>query len=812
MAKKTTNKNTPAEPKIPIILKSMDDVMHQSMMPYAEHVILERALPRVEDGLKPVQRRILYTMMELGLGPDKPHRKSARIVGDCLGKYHPHGDSSVYDAMVRMAQDFNMRVPMVDGHGNFGSMDGDSAAAMRYTEARMTAAAMQMLRDIDKDTVKFSLNFDDTLKEPDILPSRFPNLLINGSNGIAVGLTTSIPPHNPAEAIDAVIARIKDPDISLDKLLSIMPCPDFPTGGYLLDSPEIRTSYETGRGKLINRAKTHFEPLKNGKTNIVITEFPYQVNKAAALEKVLALVQQKSRSAFAAISDIRDESDRMGVRAVIEVRKDCDPNKVLNALFKYSDLQKTVSVIMVAIAGGKPRLLSLPELLDCYIRHQEDVVTRRSKNELEQAERRAHILDGLMIALLNIDEVIALIRASKSPKEAKQALMARFELTAIQAEAILDLRLQRLTNLEQLEIERECKDVKRQIERLRAILGSKKKLHALIIDELTDIRKMFDSPRRTQLIESDGEEIELDTPEAISEPATVLLLPDNRLRRLAPKLLTQELMEQDKPIAVYATQTDRSLRLFTSHGGLITLPVSDIPETTKPAQKPTNLSAIVEVEQGEKILACFEDAFTGGMLFFYTASGLVKCTEAKEYNTRTRRIAAAALKEGDALLSIEYIPEPAEDDSIILVTEGGMSIRFEASSVPVTGRVSAGVEGIKLEPNDRVLYAGHITDEGELLTVTDRGYAKRSFVFDHEIQGRNGKGVQCFGFKKNGSNGTRIAAAMHVTVPRDLAAVQKSGTRTAFNTEEIRIDARAGRGQLLVMVLMDDIVVGVEGK
>ena len=810
MARKIQAKE-PGEPKIPIIIRSMDDVMHQSMMPYAEHVILERALPRVEDGLKPVQRRILYTMMELNLSPDKPHRKSARIVGDCLGKYHPHGDSSVYDAMVRMAQDFNMRLPMVDGHGNFGSMDGDSAAAMRYTEARMTAAAMQMLRDIDKDTVKFSLNFDDTLKEPDILPSRFPNLLINGSNGIAVGLTTSIPPHNPCEAIDAVIARINDPKISLDKLLSIMPCPDFPTGGYLLNSPEIRAAYETGRGKLINRATTHFEPLKNGKTNIVITEFPYQVNKAAALEKVLSLVQQKSKSAFAGISDIRDESDRTGIRAVIEVKKDFDPEKVLAALFKYSDLQKTVSVIMVAIADGKPKLLPLTELIDCYIRHQEDVVTRRCRSELEAAERRAHILDGLMIALLNIDEVIALIRASKSPKAAKQALMERFELTGVQADAILDLRLQRLTNLEQLEIEREHKDVKKQIERLRGILGSKKKLHALIIDELTEIRKMFVSERRTTLIDAEGEETLVESNEVIAEPATVMILPENRIRRLQPKLVTLELIEQEKPLAVFGTQTDSSIRLFTSHGALLTIPVSDIPEQ-KPDKKPTNLSAIIEVEHDERVLAAFQDPFTSGLVFFYTAAGLVKCTEAKEYNTRSKRIAAITVKDDDTLLGVEFIPEPMEEDSIILVTEGALSIRFAADSVPVTGRASAGVKGMKLEAGDKVIYAGHITDEGELLTVSDRGYMKRSFAFDHEIQGRNGKGVLCFGFKKNGSNGSRLAAVRHVTVPEDLVAVQKSGTETPFNTEEIKIDQRAGKGQPVVMVLMDDVVTDLRKK
>ncbi len=786
-----------------VFVKSMDDVMHQSMLPYAEHVILERALPRVEDGLKPVQRRILYTMLELSLSPDKPHRKSARIVGDCLGKYHPHGDSSVYDAMVRMAQDFNMRVPLVDGHGNFGSMDGDSAAAMRYTEARMTPAAMQLLRDIDKDTVKFSLNFDDTLREPELLPGRFPNLLINGSNGIAVGLTTSIPPHNPHEAIDAVIAKLNDPDISIEELMRIIPCPDFPTGGYLINSPEIRTAYETGRGKLTNRAKTHFEQLKNGKTNIVITEFPYQVNKAAALEKILQLVQSK-KAMFAGISDIRDESDRTGIRAVIELKKDVNPEKVLNALFKYSDLQKTVSVIMVAIADGKPKLLSLPELLGHYIRHQEEVVTRRCRNELEQAEKRAHILQGLMIALLNIDEVIALIRASKSPKEAKQGLISRFSLTSVQADAILDLRLQRLTNLEQLEIERECRDTEKRIKQLQSILASKKKLDKLIVDELTAIRGIIDSERRTELIEAEAITVDDEAEISAPEPMCLLILNDNKLRRLQPKFVTPELLAQEKPIYVFNTQTDKVLRLFTSHGALISINMGDIPES-KAAQKPTNLSSIIELEKDETIIKAFDKELSAGKLFFYTKNGLVKCTEGSEYTTKTKRIAAITLKEQDALISIEYCEQ--DSDAIMLITSQGMSIRFESQSVPVTGRASSGVKGIKLEGNDSVIFAGHIPDEGEILTVTDRGYMKRSFIFDHDIQGRNGKGLQCFGFKKNGSNGTRITAVMHITEPLELIAEQLHGEESRFNTEEIRIEPRAGRGQPIVMVLMDNVLV-----
>lgn len=791
-----------------IFIKSMDDVMHQSMLPYAEHVILERALPRVEDGLKPVQRRILYTMMELSLTPDKPHRKSARIVGDCLGKYHPHGDSSVYDAMVRMAQDFNMRLPLIDGHGNFGSMDGDSAAAMRYTEARMTPAAMQLLRDIDKDTVKFSLNFDDTLKEPDLIPGRFPNLLINGSNGIAVGLTTSIPPHNPTEAINAVIAKIKKPDISLDELMEILPCPDFPTGGYLLNSPEIRSGYETGRGKLINRAKTHFETLKNGKTNIVITEFPYQVNKAAALEKILSLTQQK-KTLFSGISDIRDESDRSGIRAVIEIKKDFDAQKVLNSLFKYSDLQKTVSVIMVAIADGKPKMLSLIELIDYYIKHQETVVSRRCKCELEQLEKRAHVLQGLMIALLNIDEVIALIRASKSPKVAKQGLIERFELTAMQADAILDLRLQRLTNLEQLEIEKEFNNAEKRIKQLNAILSSKSKLDDLIIDELEEVRSLFDNKRRTVLIDAETF-VEADLDEIpVAEPATVFIMRDNKLRRMNPKHATTEFIAQEQPEYVFNTDSNGIIKLFTNLGFCLTMSVADIPES-KPSAKPTNLASIIQLEKGEAVLSAFCRDFSCGKLFFYTKNGLVKCTEATDYTTKTKRVAAINIKGDDGLLNIEFIDTSADD--ILLITKNAMSIRFKDDTIPVTGRASSGVKGIKLDDGDEVVFALHVGDEGEILTVTDRGYMKRSFVFDHDEQGRNGKGLQCFGLKKNGSNGTRIACAMHIKEPIDLLAVQVHGEETPFNSEEVRIEPRAGRGQPMVMVLMDNTVSKVTKK
>ncbi len=473
-----------------IIQRPMEEVMHMSMIPYAEHVILERALPRVEDGLKPVQRRILFTLNELGVTPDKPHKKCARIVGDCLGKYHPHGDGSVYDAMVRMAQPYSMRAILVDGHGNFGSIDGDSAAAMRYTEARMAPLALEMLRDIDKDTVPFSFNFDDSLKEPDMLPARFPNLLVNGASGIAVGLATNIPPHNLREAIDATLLVMDKPDASLKEIMQVMPAPDFPTGGRLLDNEEIVRAYETGRGKLTLRAKVHIEDGTSGRKLIVITEVPYQVSKAAMLEKVLKLSEEK-KAQLGGIYDIRDESDRTGMRAVIELKRDADPAAVLAVLYRYSDLQVTFGVNMVAIAEGRPMQLGLRALLSYYIEHQKRVVTRRTKYELDQARAREHILAGLIVAVDHLDEVIAIIRRSRNPKEAKEQLMNRFSLSDIQAQAILDMRLQRLTGLEIEALRKEYAAILKTIDRLEGILKSDKKLLGVIRSEMLEIRNRY---------------------------------------------------------------------------------------------------------------------------------------------------------------------------------------------------------------------------------------------------------------------------------------------------------------------------------
>ena len=794
------------EPQLPlgetIIEKSMDTVMHESMLPYAEYVILERALPRVEVGLKPVQRRILYTMLELGITPDKPHRKSARIVGDCLGKYHPHGDTSVYDAMVRMAQPFNMQMPLVDGHGTFGSVDGDSAAAMRYTEARMAPIALEMLRDLDKDTVPFALNFDDTLKEPELLPGRFPNLLVNGASGIAVGLATNIPTHNLREAIDAVLLQMEQPEVSLDALMQVMPCPDFPTGGYLLDSPEIRAAYETGRGKLTMRAKVHMEEGRAGRKLIVVTEFPYQVNKARALEDILKVSQEK-KTLFAGIADIRDESDRSGTRAVIEVKKDADADKILAYLYKYSDLQNTFGVNMVAIAGGKPLQMGLKEIIAHYIRHQEEVVSRRTRFDLEAAQRREHILEGLMVAIANIDAVIALIRASKTPKAARDGLMERFGLTELQAQAILDLRLQRLTNLELLAIEKEYKQVKALIKELTAILESPKKLRGVIKKELEEIRDAYGVPRRTQLMQEDAGAVLPEEEAHVSEEALVVLLPGARVRRMPPKAYNPEQGAGENPLALIQTATDRRLRFFTNLGACCFLPVEEIPETRLNG-KPANLNALIAFEKDEQVVACLEEGECEGQLYFYTAQGNVKCTQGSEYNARTRRVTAISLKEGDRLLGVE----PAREDSILLITSQGMSIRFARDTVPEMGRVAAGVKGIRLEAGDQVVFAQQVGEDGEVLTISDRGYAKRSFVFDHELQGRNGKGLKAFDFKKNGSNGTAIAAALYVREPYNFTVEQKHGAVTLCNTEEVRIDNRAGRGDLLVMALLDDVVIG----
>ena len=816
MARKQQDDRPPIGVDQHIIESPMEEVMHNSMIPYAEHVIMERAIPRVEDGLKPVQRRILFTMNELAIYPDTPHRKCARIVGDCLGKYHPHGDSSVYDALVRLAQDFSMRGKLVDGHGNFGSVDGDGAAAMRYTEARMAPLATEMLRDLEKNTVPFRLNFDDTLKEPDMLPASFPNLLVNGASGIAVGLATNIPPHNLRETISAVIAQIDNPDITLDELMTILPAPDFPTGGVLLNTPEIRAAYETGKGKLTLRARTHMEDGPAGRKLIVITEIPYQVNKAAMLEKILKLSEEK-KAALGCIYDIRDESDRMGMRAVIELRKDADAEKVLAYLFKYSELQVTFGVNMVAIADSKPRLLSLKKAIRYYIRHRKNVVTARTQYDLDKAKARAHILEGLMIAVDNLDEVIKIIRGSENPKTAKAALIARFELSDVQAQAILDMRLQRLTNLEILTLRKEYAELCKLIAELEGILASEKKLMNVIKKELKALADKYGDDRRTEVVDTGSVVEALQKEEIIAEEATVIYTKGGLLRRLYPararKLAADGEFAEDPPAYQFDTLTDHNLYFFTNRGNCYVLSVAALPEQNKPKDRGALLSGVLAgLEDGERPVAIFcekpAELTAKPDWLFVTAQGQVKRTAAADYDVRRAKFAAMTLKEGDELAFV--LPLDAALD-VLLFSESGMCIRFHGDAIPVQGRVAGGVKGMNLETNDHVLWAGTPQATDQLLLLSERGYAKRILYMDFEPQARAGKGLKSFYFNKNGSNGTRLAAVVQLPAQgAKLRVTQKLSPYTELSTDEVVLQGKQDKGAPMVMALLDDVVTGAE--
>ena len=798
-----------------IVSVPMEEVMHMSMIPYAEHVIMDRAIPRVEDGMKPVQRRILFTMNELGITPDTPYRKCARIVGDCLGKYHPHGDSSVYDALVRLAQDFSMRGTLVDGHGNFGSVDGDSAAAMRYTEARMTPLAMLMLRDIDKDTVPFRLNFDDTLKEPDMLPASFPNLLVNGAGGIAVGLATNIPPHNLRESINAVIAQIDNPDITVDELMQIIPAPDFPTGGILLNTPELRAAYETGRGKLLLRAKTHIEDGTAGRKLIVITEIPYQVNKSAMLEKILRLSEEK-KAALGCIYDIRDESDRTGMRAVIELRKDADVDKVLAYLFKYSDMQVTFGVNMVAIADGKPRLLSLRRMIRYYIRHRKNVITARTQYELDKAKARAHILEGLMIAVDNLDEVIQLIRKSENPKAAKAGLMERFGLTEIQAQAILDMRLQRLTGLEILALRKEYAELLKTIAELEAILNDEKKLMNVIKKELRAVADQFGDDRRTTIEEVHNVVEALVKEEKVAEEALVTFSREGYLRRSWPKTKKaaqpEDVQPDDPPVYSFETDTDHTLFFFTNIGNCYQLNVGALPEMNKPKDRGSLLSGVLaglETDEKPVYLMCATSEELNSLpdLLFVTSRGQLKRSAASEYAVKRSKFGALNLREGDSLHAVLSLDVSSD---VLMISETGMCIRFHADQVPAMGRVSGGVKGMTLDLSDRILWVGQPAAADQLLLLTERGFGKRVPYTDYEPQARGGKGVKTFYYQKSGSNGTRIAGVALITAPGQTVVIhQKTSQPTQLSADEVILQSKQDRGMPYVMALMDDTVTGV---
>ena len=787
------------------IVQTMEEVMHNSMMPYAEYVIMDRAIPRVEDGLKPVQRRILYTMMELGLTPDKPHRKSARIVGDCLGKYHPHGDSSVYDAMVRMAQDFNMQCPLVNGHGNFGSVDGDPAAAMRYTEARMTPLAMELLRDIDKETIPYALNFDDTLKEPELLPGRFPNLLVNGATGIAVGLATNIPPHNLNETIDAAVMLLENPEMPLEKIMKKIKGPDFPTGGYILDDGDIKTAYEMGRGRVAIRAKTHIETLKNGKKLIVIDELPYQVNKANALEKILKLSEDR-KNLFAPISDIRDESDRNGMRAVIEVKRDADMDKMMAYLYKYSDLQINFNINMVAIANGKPQLMGLIPILNYYNAYQKDIVTRRTQFDLSAAERRAHVLEGLIIAVDAIDEIIQLIRASQTPSEAKQKLMKRFELTEIQAQAVLDMRLQRLTNLSIVELKKEHAELADKIKELQMILADESKLISVIKKEMLEIKKKYGVPRKTVFLD-ETPVIEIDESEVMPSEDVVVFMTKLGIKRINAKTFESKGSgETERILWRIDARTNQRIQLFTNYGNMHAVDVGDIPEPRGKDRGVIPSGLIPGWQDGETILSVFQfDAqVKDKSILFLTKKGMAKRSLVSQYETRNKRLVACNLKKEDELI---HVALDNEGKSVLLITKQGMSIRFAADTIPETGRATAGVKAIQLALDDAVIFGQQMLNEaGSVFVISDRGYGKNSLLLDYDIQGRNGKGLRTFDFKKNRTNGEEIVSVCLIHEPCMINIEQKNGERTEFDSRSIRTDARFSKGDPLVMSMMDNVV------
>ena len=812
MAKKNDTFHQQIDITETIIQVPLEDVMPQSIMPYAQHVIMERALPSVEDGLKPVQRRILYTMQELGLSPDKPHRKCARIVGDCLGKFHPHGDSSVYDALVRMAQSYSLSETLVDGHGNFGSIDGDSAAAMRYTEARMTPLAMHLLRDIQKDTVGFHLNFDDTLSEPDVLPARYPNLLVNGATGIAVGLATNIPPHNLSEVINATCLLIQNEQAPIEEIMEVLPAPDFPTGGELLQTPEIQKAYETGKGKLTLRAKITTEKGNAGRTLLVITQVPYMVSKANMLEKILKVSQEK-KAQLGGIFDIRDESDREGMRAVIELRKDADVQKTLAFLYKYTDLQVTVGVNMFAIANNKPMQMGIRDILLHYIKHQKNVVTRRTEYDLSNAKARAHILEGLIRAVDALDEIIALIRNSKTPKEAKEKLCATFQFTKEQAQAILELRLQRLTGLEIVALRKEYKELMKCIKEYESILSNPKKLMEVITKELLEIKELFPSKRRTTFITPDNDEHKPEVLQVIeSEPMIVTQNNVGQIKRISPKLfekMTAEEKESEKFYKVLEVSSRDTLLFFTNIGNCYPLMVESLP-LLKPKERGMMLTGILHgLEEGETCIHIHpvpKDGLQDTSAFlFITKNGLVKRTKAKEYEVKRTRFAALSLKQNDEVCQILEI---TTQKHLFLATKQGAGICFMLSQVPDMGRVSNGVIGIKLEENDCVIAANFLKENQFFCVITERGYGKRLPSALIDVQKRAGKGAKIIQFNKNGSTGTYLACVMAIDEnDKSFLHVLQAGDKdTTFHVNEFPVASLQDKGKPMVLALFDEIV------
>ena len=790
----------------------VEDELKKSFISYAMAVIVTRALPDVRDGLKPVHRRILYSMSELGNTPDKPHRKCARIVGDVLGKYHPHGDSSVYDALVRLAQDFNMRCMLVDGQGNFGSVDGDGAAAMRYTEARMSKISMEMVRDLEKETVDFYPNFDETLMQPAVLPSRFPNLLGNGSSGIAVGMATNIPPHNLGEVIDAVVYMIDHPDATVDDLMQFVKGPDFPTGAVILGKRGIYDAYHEGRGRIIVRAKSEIEEMGGNRQRIVVTEIPYMVNKARLIEKIADMVHDKT---VEGISDIRDESDRSGMRIVIELKRDVNANIVLNYLYKHTQMQDTFGAIMLALVDGEPKILSLRQIIHHYIEHQEDVIRRRTQYDLNKAEARSHILEGLMIALDNIDEVVHLIRSSKTPPEAKASLIERFGLSDRQAQAILDMRLQRLTGLERDKIEAEYADLQKQIEWFKAVLADEKLLLGVIRDEITEIRNKYADPRRTEISALDGE---IDMLDLIEEEDMVVTMTHYGYVKRLPKttyraqrrggkgVMATATREEDFVEQMYVTSTHDPIMFFTNMGRVYQLNCYEIPEAGRTARG-TAIVNLLQLSPGEKVTTMLPvpaEKVAGHYLVMATRKGTIKRTELSEFtNLRKSGLIAIVLREDDELIGVRLTTGGGD---ILVGTRQGMAIRFAEEDMRPIGRSSMGVKSIDLDDGDDVIDVALVEEGAQVLSITENGYGKRTDIDEYRLQGRGGKGVKAMNLtEKTGP----LAAQLLVHDQEDLLIITTDGTVIRTPVSAISVQGRATQGVRLMRVDEDTKVICV---
>ncbi len=794
-----------------IVPVSLEEEMKSSYIDYAMSVIVARALPDVRDGLKPVHRRVLYGMTELGLAFNKPYKKSARIVGEVLGKYHPHGDTAVYDTMVRMVQDFSLRYPLVNGQGNFGSVDGDSPAAMRYTEARLSRIADELLRDLDKNTVDFVPNFDESLQEPTVLPSYLPNLLVNGSSGIAVGMATNIPPHNLTEVIDGLIALIKNPEITVEKLMKYVTAPDFPTGGIIYGYEGVKDAYTTGRGRIIVRAKANIETLKNNRENIIISELPYQVNKATLIEKIADLVREDK---IKEISAIRDESDRDGMRVVIELKRDANPSVVLNNLFKFTQMQTTFGVIMLALVHGVPKVLTLKEMMQHFINHRMDVLIKRTKFELDAAERRAHILEGYIIALDNIDEVIETIKKSRDVETAKTNLMKKFKLSEIQSKAILDMRLQRLTGLERKKIEDEYKETIKLIEKLKGILDSEEKRYQIIKDELLEIKEKYGDERRTEIVynyeEFSLEDIiaEEDVVVTISHQGYIKRFPVSGYKKQARggRGVTGAGTKDDDFIEqMFVASTHHYILFFTDQGRCYWLKVYEIPEGGR-ASRGRSIINLIQKTKDENITAyvAVKEFLDTQYLIMATEQGTIKKTVLSAYgNVRKNGINAININQGDRLIAVSL---SEGNNDIVIGTRSGFAIRFNEKDVRDMGRTATGVRGIKLGKGDIVVGLMVIKRQTTILVVTEKGYGKRSDINDYRITRRGGKGIITV---KTTDKVGKMITAMDVTDGEELVIISAHGMVIRQSVAEIRVMGRNTQGVRVIKLKEGDAIADI---